>query len=187
MIGADGTVATYDADGNLADTIVTPADTVALDPAGTRLAIGSTDTGRAVVVDLATKAIETVPGVSSVMTFGFNADGSVRAMSLRDGTVRRYEVGEGVPVTVPAGRAVSAAAEPGWYDPATDSLRMPIGESVVDALLGADLWVDQACGVPSRRLSGTCTSPAISRSARCAPRAPEVPRVRRTNHRCPVG
>jgi hypothetical protein len=55
VIGDDGTITTYDADGNVADTIVTPAaapDTVALDPGGTRLAIGSTDTNDVVIVDL---------------------------------------------------------------------------------------------------------------------------------------
>ena len=44
VVGDDGTTTTYDAAGSVVDTIVTPAtspDTVALDPTGTRLAIGS--------------------------------------------------------------------------------------------------------------------------------------------------
>ncbi len=106
VIGDDGTVTTYDGDGNVVGTIATPAtspDTVARDPSGTRLAIGSTDTDRVVVVDLAARTTETVPAVSAATTFGFDADGTVLAMSLRDGTIRLYEVGEGVPVTVFAG------------------------------------------------------------------------------------
>ncbi len=76
-------------------------------------------------------------------------------MSLRDGTIRLYEVGEGVPVTVFAGRRSGPAAEPGWYDPATDSVWMPIGDTVVDVLLDSDVWVDRACGVLSRDFTQT--------------------------------
>jgi WD40 repeat protein len=142
----------------VADTIVTPAtspDTVALDPSGTRLAIGSTETNDVVMVDLATRTLETVPGVRGATTFGFNADGSVLAMSLRDGTIRLYEIGQGVPVTVVAGRPVGSAAGPGWYDPAADSVWMPIGDTVVDVLLDTDLWAARACDVLSRDFTHT--------------------------------
>lgn len=158
VVGDDGTVTTYDADGNVVNTIVTPAtspDIVALDPSGNRLAIGSTDTNDVVVVDLETGAIETVPGVRGAMSFGFNADGSVLAMSLRDGTIRLYEVGEGVLVTVFAATRLGSAAESGWYDPATDSVWMPIGDAIVDVLLDADLWAARACGVLSRDFTQT--------------------------------
>ncbi|MFW2333946.1 hypothetical protein, partial [Ilumatobacter sp.] len=158
VVGADGTVTTYGFDGSVLDKIDTPAtspDTVALDPSGTRLAIGSTDTNAIVTVDLATGTIETVPGVRAASTFGFNADGSILAMSLRDGTIRLYEVGEGVPVTVFAGRPLGSAAEPGWFDPATDSVWMPIGDTVVDVLLDADVWAARACDVLSRDFTPT--------------------------------
>lgn len=158
VVGDDGAITTYDAEGSVVDTIVTPAtspDTVALDPSGTRLAIGSTDTNDVVTVDLATRTVETVPGVRAAKTFGFNADGSVLAMSLRDGTIRLYEVGEGVPVIVFAGTQLGSAAEPGWYDPATDSVWMPIGDTIVDVLLDAAVWADRACGVLSRDFTQT--------------------------------
>ncbi|NNF54213.1 MAG: protein kinase [Acidimicrobiales bacterium] len=157
VIGDDGMVTTYDADGNAVDTMVTPATSpgsVALDPSGIRLAIGSTDTNGVVVVDLETRAIDTVPGVSAATTFGFNADGSVLAMSLRDGTVRLHIVGGGAPVTVFTG-SVGSAAEPGWFDPETDSVWMPIGDSVVEVLLDPDVWAERACGVLSRDFTPT--------------------------------
>ena len=146
------------------DTIVTPTtspDTVALDPSGTRLAIGSTDTNDVVIVDLETRTIETVPGVRRAKTFGFNADGSVRAMSLRDGTIRLHEVGEGVPVTVFTATRPGSAAESGWYDPANDSVWMPIGDAIVDVLLDADLWAARACGVLSRDFTQTEWNPYV--------------------------
>ncbi len=158
VIGDDGTVTTYGPEGNVVDTVVTPAtspDTVALDPSGTRLAIGSTDTNAVVIIDLATTTIETVPGVRAATTFGFNADGSILAMSLGDGTIRLYEIGQGVPVTVFTGRRRGPAAEPGWYDPAARSVWMPIDDSVVEVFLDADLWADRACGVLSRDFTQT--------------------------------
>lgn len=158
VIGDDGTVTTYGPDGNVVDTVVTPAtspDTVALDPSGTRLAIGSTGTNAVVIVDLATRTIETVPGVRAAATFGFNADGSILAMSLRDGTIRLHEIGQGAPVTVFTGRGLDSAAEPGWYDPAAGSVWMPIGNSVVEVLLDRALWSDRACGVLSRDFTQT--------------------------------
>lgn len=40
---------------------------------------------------------------------------------------------------------MGGAAEPGWYDAATDSIWMPTDDKVVEVLLDAELWVDKAC------------------------------------------
>ncbi len=58
-------------------------------------------------------------------------------------------------MTVFAGTPLGSAAEPGWYDPATDSVWMPIGDTVVDVLLDADVWATRACGVLSRDFTQT--------------------------------
>ncbi len=154
VVGDDGVVSAYNSDGELSATIETEArlpETVALDPTGTALAIGSLDGGAIVVVDLASGQVETVPGASDAATLGFGADGSLLAMSLRDGSVRLYQLGSGVaPVSVYTGLPLSFAAEPGWFDPETNSLWMPSGDGILQILLDADRWAERACDVLDR-------------------------------------
>lgn len=158
VVGNDGTVTTHDPTGNVAtrfETGATAPGAVALDPTGTRLAIESTTTNQIIVADLSAETTETVPGVSAATSFGFNRDGSLLTLSLRDGTVRLDSVGGGAAVTVLSRTVLAGSAEPGWYDPAADSVWMPIGNHVVEVLLDSDVWSARACEAVGRDFTQT--------------------------------
>jgi WD40 repeat protein len=125
---------------------------ITVDPTGSKLAVSSLDGGVA-LVDIATGQVEQVPGDYIASSLGFDGDGTVLGISVWGGEVRLHDVGSGAVPTLVWDGTGTFGAEPGWYDPGTDSLWLPASGQVLEIPLDPARWVAKACEIVGRGLT----------------------------------
>ena len=156
VIDPVGTLTTYGPTGEVVGTIETEVERVgfiAVDPASGNLALVA-GPEELVIVDPARGVLDRSPDVGLISTLGFGRDGEVIALTLRDGTVRLWDVAQGQYAgLVWSGSGQASTASPSWYDEATDTMWVASSGKYLGISLDPSGWVERACDLVNRDLT----------------------------------
>ena len=153
VIDEDGVLHHHGPDGSPIDRIdveARDATVMTIDPITGRLAIGGSGV---TIVDPDTGAVEALPQVDAVADLGFAANGTMLAITGRDGTVRLWDVERGVS----AGLAWQGTAHGNAFtpenDPSADSMWVTSSGKLLQIPLTGELWIRRACDVVGRDMT----------------------------------